>query len=380
MKQNSIGRQILYILSHILYLFLTFGIGYGVSAALMRIHFGALHTIPFLICFVISLIIQYWLHTIGHWVFGRLSGFRFIAVSFLQQLHVKERQKIITRMPLPESLLTTCLMAPTKSSSRISYTLYWLGGTILNLIVGLVALLIMVLFRCPLDTIFGCLCFSLFQAGIFFSFLNALPMYHGKVPNDGLKALLLHKDPRLRAVFTKNLRILLWLSEGKLPLDQIPESLLMHEPFTRKDVFTALLLMRQYELLLWRGSRKEAGNVLSWLYENMSAFPEEWQLRIMQESIFMVLGDYRDPELSKLLMTEDRCREFEELNTPESLRCLYVWALRSAGDSEKVAAYENAAIKAAGKVAFRPASESWRRMIIECRWIYDRSDEIDLMN
>ena len=181
MKQNSIGRHILYISSHILYLFLTFGIGYGVAAALMRVHSGSLHTIPFVICFVISLILQYWLHTIGHWIFGRLSGFRFIAVSFLQQVHVKERKKIITRQPLPESALTTCLMAPVQSTSRISYTLYWLGGTILNLVFGLVALLIMVLFRWPLDTLLGCFCFSLFLAGLFFSFLNVLPMYHGSL-------------------------------------------------------------------------------------------------------------------------------------------------------------------------------------------------------
>ena len=173
MKQNSIGRQILYILSHILYLFLTFGVGYGVAAAVMRIHSGSLRSIPFVICFVIALILQYWLHTFGHWIFGKLSGFKLISVSFLQQVHVKERQKIITRQPLPESVLTTCLMAPTQSSTRISYTLYWMGGTIFNLVFGLVSLLIMVLFRCSLDTILGCFCFSLFQAGVFFSFFSS---------------------------------------------------------------------------------------------------------------------------------------------------------------------------------------------------------------
>ena len=380
MKQNSIGRQILYILSHILYLFLTFGVGYGVAAAVMRIHSGSLRSIPFVICFVIALILQYWLHTFGHWIFGKLSGFKLISVSFLQQVHVKERQKIITRQPLPESVLTTCLMAPTQSSTRISYTLYWMGGTIFNLVFGLVSLLIMVLFRCSLDTILGCFCFSLFQAGVFFSFLNALPVYHGSLPNDGLKAWLLHKDPRLRSVFTKNLRILLWLSEGKWSLDQIPESLLNHEPFAHKDVFTALLMMRQYELLLWRGSRKEARKVLTWLYENMSAFPEEWQLRIMQESIFMILSDHRDPELSKLLMTEERCRQFEEIHSPESLRCLFAWALHSDDQQDMVTVYENAAIKATGKVAFRSASEAWRRIIIECRWISEGIDELDMMD
>ena len=376
MKQHSIGRQILYILSHVLYLILTFGIGYGVAAALMQIDSGALRTIPFLVCFVISLLIQNCLHTVGHWIFGKLSGFHLIAISFLRHVHVKEKEKIITRQPLPESLLTTCLMAPTQSTSRISYTLYWLGGTICNLVAGLVALLVMVLMRWHLDTILGCFCFSLFQAGIFFVFLNALPMYHGCLPNDGLKALQLHKDPRMRNVYTKNLRILTCLSQTKLPLEQIPSSLLTHEPFAQKDVFTALLMMRQYELLLWRGNRKEARDVLTWLYENISCFPEEWQQRIMQESIFVLAGDNRDPELIKLLMTEERRKQYEEQHSPESLRCLFAWSLRSEKD-KKTAAYENEAIKAAGRVAFRPAAEAWRRMIAECRWSAERADDFD---
>ncbi len=380
MKQHSIGRQILYIMSRIVYLFLTFGIGYGVAAALMQIDSGALRTLPFLVCFGISLIIQYWLHTLGHWIFGKLSGFQLIAVSFLRRVHVKERQKIVTREPLPESLLTTCLMAPTQSTSRISYTLFWLGGTICNLVIGLMALLLMVLLRWHLDMILGCFCFSLFQAGIFFAFLNALPMYHGSLPNDGLKALLLHKDPRLRNVYTKNLRILNWFSQAKLPLDQIPESMLMHEPFEKKDVFTALLMLRQYELLLWRGSRREARDVLTWLFDNISYFPEEWQQRILLESIFMLASDNRDPDLINVLMTEERRKQLEEMNSPESLRCLFAWFLHSEDHKEMAAAVENAAIKAAGRVAFRPAAEAWRRMIIECRWIAERSDDFDLID
>ncbi len=380
MKQHSIGRQILYILSRILYLFLTFGIGYGVAAALMQIDSGALRTIPFLVCFAISLVIQYWLHTLGHWIFGKLSGFRLIAVSFLRQVHVKEKKKIVTREPLPESLLTTCLMAPTQSTSRISYTLFWLGGTICNLVIGLFALLLMVLLRWHLDMILGCFCFSLFQAGIFFSFLNALPMYHGSLPNDGLKALLLHKDPRLRNVYTKNLRILSWLSQANQPLNQIPESMLMHEPFAKKDVFTALLMMRQYELLLWRGSRREARDVLTWLFENISYFPEEWQQRILLESIFMLTSDNREPDLINVLMTEERRKQLEEMHSPESLRCLFAWFLHASDNKEASAALENAAIKAAGRVAFRPAAEAWRRMIIECRWTAERAEDFDLID
>lgn len=380
MKQHTIGRQVLYILSYVLYLLLTFGIGYGVAAALMKSNSGALRTIPFLICFVLSLVIQYWFHTLGHWIFGRISGFKLISVSFLRQVHVKERAKIITRAALPESLFSTCLMAPQQSSSRISYTIYWLGGTFCNLVIGLLSLLILVIFRWHLDTIPGCFGFSIFQAGIFFVFLNALPMYHGCLPNDGLKALMMHRDPRLRAVFTKNLRILSWLSAAKLPLDQIPESLLMHEPLSKKDPFTASLMLRQYELLLWRGSRKEARSILTWLYENMHCFPEEWQLRILQESIFVLSGDNRDPDLVARLMTEDRKIYFEESHSPESLRCLFAWALYSEENKEKAREYETAAIKATAKIPFRPAAESWRRMIIECRWIAERSDDFDIID
>lgn len=378
MKQHTIGYRLLRILTCVLYFFLTFGIGYGVAAALRRSGFGALRTIPLVVCFLISLGLQSCFHTVGHWIFGKLSGFRLISVSFLKHTHVREKDKIITRLPLPETLLTTCLMAPVQSTSHISYTLYWLGGTICNLIVGLLALLIMMLLRWPLDGLFGCFSFSLFQAGIWLAFLNALPMYQGCLPNDGLKAWQLKRNPQLRRVFTKNLRILSWLSQAKLPLDQIPESLLIEEPYETIDVFTALLMLRQYELLLWRGSRREASRLLAQLYQNQPYLPEEWQLRITLEALFMLAAENQDPNLLRELMTPERRRQYEELHSPESLRCLFAWSIKTSEGKEAAPAYESAAVKEAGRVAFRPAAEAWKRMIAECRWSTERSD-IDLL-
>ena len=70
----------------------------------------------------------------------------------------------------------------------------------------------------------------------------------------------------------------------------------------------------------------------------------------------------------------------EEIHSPESLRCLFAWALHSDDQQDMVTVYENAAIKATGKVAFRSASEAWRRIIIECRWISEGIDELDMMD
>ena len=79
-------------------------------------------------------------------------------------------------------------------------------------------------------------------------------------------------------------------------------------------------------------------------------------------------------------MTEDRKIYFEESHSPESLRCLFAWALYSEENKEKAREYETAAIKATAKIPFRPAAESWRRMIIECRWIAERSDDFDIID
>ena len=45
-------------------------------------------------------------------------------------------------------------------------------------------------------------------------------------------------------------------------------------------------------------------------------------------------------------MTEDRKIYFEESHSPESLRCLFAWALYSEENKEKAREYETAAIKA----------------------------------
>ena len=60
---------------------------------------------------------------------------------------------------------------------------------------------------------------------------------------------------------------------------------------------------------------------MTWLFENISYFPEEWQLRIMQESIFLLASDNRDPELVKQLMSDERRDQLADMGSPESFRC-----------------------------------------------------------
>ena len=363
MKSHNPGRRLCQLLICFLYFILGAGIGYGVAAGLMQTQPGALCTIPFVICLLIALVLHSCLHTIGHWIFGRLTGLQMIAISFLRHTHVKEGQRFFTRHALPENLLSTCIMVPINGRRKASYTLYWLGGALMNLLTALLALFLLCLGCWSLSSFLGCFAFSLFLAGIWFSLFNGLPLDHGKLPSDGLKAIQMKQYPDRLNAFEKNLQILRFLSRGNQNIDHVPKEWLQDTMEEAADPFHALLWLRQYELLICSGYQLKADLILASLYQNIENFPEEWQNRIFQECIFSLAYQNCDRELISQMMTPERRRQCEEAGTPESCRCLYAWSLMTNQDPRLIAKYKSCAFKANSQLAFRPAAEAWKQML-----------------
>ena len=363
MNQHKISHSLLRILLYTVSFLISISIGYGVAAALMQIQSGALQTLPFLICLLVSLCIQSCVHTVGHWLFGRISGFRLLAISFLRHSHVKEQNRFVTRQPLPESLLTTCLMAPIKPSSQTSYTFYWLGGSILNLMIGLISLMLMVLLRFSLDSWSGCFCFSLFQSGLWFAVLNGLPLYHGGLPNDGMKAVLFSRFPNQQKSWTTSLQIMQQLSQGHSSINEIPDAWLIPDQSARIDLFASMLLLHQYEVLVWKRQFNSAQKALLPLYENIASFPDEWQIRIWQECVYILSITSRDLSLADKMMPPDRVKHYEDMRCAEAYRCLWAWAFFVKKDAQSASSYLQSANQALSRTPFRYAADAWRRQL-----------------
>lgn len=80
-----------------------------------------------LVCLALAFVFQVFLHELGHLLFGRLSGYRFVA--FLSG----------PRLLAQHGLVCRCVMCPPEPDEDGAFpiTLYSLGGIILNLLSGL---------------------------------------------------------------------------------------------------------------------------------------------------------------------------------------------------------------------------------------------------
>lgn len=373
MNMQKTGRIILRILLYALYFLLGIRIGYQVAATLMQSRPQPLQTVPFALCLLLAFVLQKALHLAGHYCFGKLSGLHVVAFTLLHRTYVREKKALRRCAAFPESLLNACLMAA-GNQEPVSYTAYLLGGIFFNLLASLAALIILLAAPWSLEEWAGCFCFAIFLVGIWFLLFCLLPLDRAGMPSDGLQIWRLKRKKQERAAFQQNLRLLVLLSEDQ----EIPSDLIEPAPYSKRDagLYTAMLLLRQYEMQMWRAERLKAKEILLMLYELAPSLPEELQNRIWLECIFYLsLADQkeRDQQLAQKLMHDSRIKRYEENATPESLRCLWVWAL-AAGQAEMAAIYEEAAKEAVNKIAFHPAVQGWKNVLTSCQTIQIKQD------
>ena len=347
-----------------LYFLVCLLIGYGVAVMLEEQTGGALRTLPFVICLIVAFFLQNALHSLGHLLFGKLLGMRVIALSLFRQVHVKEKEHFRTRQYLPESLLCSCLMAPPPDSEGV-YTLFWLGGAIFNLLIGLLALLLLMVCRLSLASLGGCLAFCFFITGIGLFCFRALPLERSHVPNDAMKAWRLYQDTRSRVCWSLLTGMLSVLSEEETPIEKVPVAYL-RQPEAADTVFSTALLLRQYDWFLWLNRWDEAEQCLQKLVTAKENCPEEWRQRIEQECIFFLGTQGLAENLPAGFLTKEKAQRYETQATPESLRCLYAWSLTGISGVRQSKQYHDAAVKSANQIAFRPAAQGYKRVIARC--------------
>ncbi len=367
MNRKKTGRSFLQIVLYILYFSAGMKIGCEVAAALMQDRQEMIPTVLFALCLAVAVVLQKLIHVAGHYCFGKISGLHVIAFTFFHRTYVKEGGKFRSCALFPESALNTCLMAPRPKHSA-SYTAYLMGGALFNLLFALTALILLLMQSWSLKQWQGCLCFSLFLTGVWSFLFSALPVYHAGIPNDGLQMYQLKKDAAEKDAFQKNLWILSLFSEGI----SISEKDLELESDSKKqrkgNVFSAMLLLRCYELALWQGQSERAAQSLLSLYHRLYDLPDLLQQRVWMECIFYLSLPScpdQDLDLTQRLMTRERIKRYEELASPESLRCLWIWALCGKQSPELAAVYEEAVQESADQIAFHPAMQGWKKVLAE---------------
>ncbi len=205
-----------------------------------------------LVCFgglYLGFFLQIALHEAGHLLAGLMSGYRFVSYRIMSFMWVKQEGRIRLRRYALAGTAGQCLMAPPDLvDGKIPVMLYNLGGSIMNLMAGL---------------LFGALwyaCRSLPYAAMFFQTVtlmgaitalsNGIPLRLGAVDNDGYNAFSLGKNPAALRAFWIQLKVNELQMQGMCLKDMPEEWFTLPDKADRKNTMvTATAVMAANRLL-----------------------------------------------------------------------------------------------------------------------------------
>ncbi len=182
----------------------------GVSAINMLGSFmGNMNIVLFFAIFYISLYAMIFVQTIahesGHLIFGLLTGYVFSSFRIGSAIMIKQNGKLKVKRYNLAGTGGQCLMVPPTPDENgdIPYVLYNLGGSLMNIICGVITLIIYI--AVP-QGFFGyiLLCNTLMAFAI--ALTNGIPLKLGLVNNDGHNAISLGKDKNALHAFWQQLK------------------------------------------------------------------------------------------------------------------------------------------------------------------------------
>lgn len=175
---------------------------------------------PFLLAIVLSItmtvlafLVQIIIHEGGHLVFGLLSGYRFVSFSVMGFIWQKgpDGKLRMGRMQIAGAG-GQCLMAPPEyNSGDFPFTLYNLGGVLMNIIASLLGILLCCLFPTPVTHL---MLLPLIVIGLGFALMNGLPLPVDAIQNDGSNLVCIRKDAHARRAFWVQMSLAAELARG----------------------------------------------------------------------------------------------------------------------------------------------------------------------
>lgn len=283
----------------------------------------------------IAVLVQLILHEGGHLIFGLLSGYQFGSFRIGSFMWVREGEKIVLKRLTIAGTGGQCLMTPPDMvEGDIPVVLYNLGGSLMNVLVGLPCLLLALLLR--ERPLWGAVWMLLGAAGLVLAAMNGIPMRMGAVDNDGYNALALKKDPAARRAFWVLMKTQEQIARGKrlreMPEEwfEVPEDEAMRNSMVVQiGVFAANRLMDAHRF-------EEADALMDHLLTIDSGMIGLHRGLMLCDRMYVELLGQNRPEVLERFRTPEQKQIFRQMkNFPSVLRTRCVLALLEEKDGEK---------------------------------------------
>lgn len=238
---------------------------------------------------LITAILQFALHEVGHLLFGLASGYKFSSIRIYKYAIVKDDSGFHIKKFNIQGTGGQCIMTLPEDTdpSRVPFFWYNAGGVIVNIL--LFAISIVVLSYCNLGMVAESFFIMLAFTGAFIALTNGVPLSFNGLCNDGRNILLLMRNKRSRRFFLHMMQVASELSRGKR-LKDMPREWFEDIPVdSPKDYFLLTNRINYAALLEDSGRFDEARRV----YEEISSFgkdlPGMIKLEIGADHILMEL-------------------------------------------------------------------------------------------
>lgn len=310
-------------------------------------------------------------HEAGHLIGGLLSGYRFISFRIFNVMWIKREGKIrCGRYKLPGTG-GQCLMSPSEEKGgKYPCMLYNLGGSLANLLLSGLTLLLLILFRNP--PWISNLLYFVSSMGILMALINGIPLQLGTVNNDGYNAFHLNKNATTKHSFWLQLKINEMISKGVRLKDMPEEWFAVPASEDMRDGINAAMGAAACSLAMDRMDFAEAWRIGCQTLENAEGLIDIHRYGIITDLLYCeVIGANRKEVVSRMI-TEKLCKYQKAFAThPSWIRTGYAYELLCRNDikavEKKLADFE----KIKKRYPYSCEIESETELITHAREIYN---------
>lgn len=260
---------------------------FGVCGILMAL-------VLFLTILLIISIMQLVIHEFGHFLFGKLTGHKFIYFNVFNFILHKENGKLKIKKSGPLEFTGQCLMTAPNENTWVLNTL---GGIILNILT--IPLSILIIYY-NLNELLIFISFCLFSTGIICAISNSIPLYNEL--NDGANFFILKKNAVAKESRFKQLEITKLLYEGK-QYKEIPDELFKFIKGPPNDNISIYLLLLKYYKLLDSGEKAQAKDLITKLFFKTLTSNSLVSKEISLEKIYCDIINGKHPYIHKKVLS-----------------------------------------------------------------------------
>ena len=279
------------------------------------------------------MLVQIAVHEAGHLIFGLLSGYKFCSYRLFSLMLIRDGERLRLRRFSLAGTGGQCLMEPpVLVNGEIPVVLYNLGGSLMNLIVSAVSLLICFLSPQPFLSASMLMCAVI---GFVFALMNGIPLRTGEVDNDGYNARSLRRDKAALRAFWVQMKISAETARGKRLRDMPEEWFAVPSDEGMKNSMLATLGVFACNRLMEEQRFQEADALMERMLKNGSALAGLYRGLMICDRMYVELVGEGRGEIIDGWLTKEQKKLMKSMKTyPGVIRTEYALALLHNRDEE----------------------------------------------